>query len=174
MDLLPRRLIIFLLFFPLYIPSVAAQEESLDALFAALKESKNETTAREYEHQIWLHWFKSGDERINTLMLDAVSKRNQYDFNGALEILNKIIEMKPDYAEVWNQRATVYFHQREYEKSLWDVSKTLELEPRHFGAMAGRAVIRLFQGKPTLAYQNILQALEYHPYIKEREFFPNL
>ncbi len=94
------------------------------------------------------------------LMQDALQKRRGYDYKGSLEILNKVIGLKPDYAEVWNQRATIYFHQEEYEKSLWDIAKTLELEPRHFGSLAGRAVIRLKQNKPALARQNIVEAFE--------------
>ena len=167
--------LIALIILPWFLVStVTAEEKNLDQLFSALKNAPDETTAREYEHKIWLSWFESGDDKIDELMEQAVTKRNQYDFNGAIEILNQVIALKPEYAEVWNQRATVYFHQGEYEKSLWDVAKTLELEPRHFGSMAGRAVIRLLQGKPALAQQNIMQALEYHPYLKERSFFPHL
>lgn len=154
--------------------ALATEQKTLEQLFEGLKNAVDETSARSYEHQIWLRWFESGDDAIDQLMEQAVSRRNQYDFNGALEILDRVIAQKPDYAEAWNQRATVYFHQGEYEKSLWDVAKTLELEPRHFGSMAGRAVIRLFQGKPALARQNLLQALEYHPFLKERSFFPDL
>jgi hypothetical protein len=68
----------------------------------------------------------------------------------------------------------VYFHQSEHEKSLEDIARTLELEPRHFGALAGRAVIRLQQGKFALGLQNVLEAMKYHPYLKERAFFPSL
>ena len=178
LELMPRPnkylLVILLLLQPVLSAALATDQKTLDQLFDGLKNAPDETSARGYEHQIWLRWFESGDDSIDQLMEQAVSKRNLYDFNGALEILDNVIAQKPDYAEAWNQRATVYFHQGEYEKSLWDVAKTLELEPRHFGSMAGRAVIRLFQGKPALARQNLLQALEYHPYLKERSFFPDL
>ena len=61
-----------------------------------------------------------------------------------------------------------------YEKSLQDIAVALELEPRHFGAMAGRAVIRLYQSKPALARQNIIEALKFHPFLKEKGMFPDL
>ena len=105
------------------------------------------------------------------MMRDAMRRRSSYDFDGALEVLNQVIALNPDYPEAWNQRATVYFHQQQYEQSLEDVARALELEPRHFGAMAGRGVIRYFQGKPALAIQNIQQAAKYHPYLKELEMF---
>jgi Tfp pilus assembly protein PilF len=164
---------IFLLFSCLSF-SVYAGSSKLDALFFDLKNAENVSVARELENQIWISWLDSGDNKVNEMMQDALRKRRVYDFNGALEILNKVIKLKPDYAEVWNQRATVYFHQEEYEKSLWDIAKTLELEPRHFGSLAGRAVIRLKQNKPALARQNIVEALKFHPYLKEKAIFPGL
>ena len=147
---------------------------SLDTLFEMLKNADSEKVARQYENEIWKNWLNTGEERIDKMMQKALRKREGYDFNGSLQILNQIIKLKPQYAEGWNQRATVYFHQSKYEKSLWDIDKTLELEPRHFGALAGRAVIRLQQGKPALARQNVLKALQFHPYLKERAFFPDL
>ena len=114
------------------------------------------------------------DPRIDALMQDALRDRRSYNFDSALEVLNKVIKIKPDYSEAWNQRATVYFHQKKYEKSLEDIAKTLELEPRHFGSLAGRAVIRLRQNKSALARQNIVEAMKYHPFLKERSMFPGL
>ena len=54
-----------------------------------------------------------------------------------------MIELKPDFPEVWNQRATIHFYQQEYEKSLIDIAKALELEPRHFGALSGLGMIQM-------------------------------
>lgn len=156
------------------ISSSLADSKTLDVLFESLKTTVNEKTARELENKIWKNWLISGNARVDELMQQALRKREGYDFNGSLKILNQVIALKPEYPEVWNQRATVYFHQGEHEKSLIDIARTLELEPRHFGSLAGRAVIRLQQGKPALARQNIIEALKYHPFLKERAFFPDL
>lgn len=156
------------------ISSSLADNKTLDVLFESLKTTVNEQTARELENKIWKNWLVSGDTRVDELMQQALRKREGYDFNGSLELLIQVIALKPEYPEVWNQRATVYFHQGEHEKSLIDIAKTLELEPRHFGSLAGRAVIRLQQGKPALARQNIIEALKFHPFLKERAFFPDL
>ena len=107
-------------------------------------------------------------------MQRAMQQRRNHDFAGAIETLNSVIELKPAYAEGWNQRATVHFHQQKYQASLIDIAQTLELEPRHFGALAGRAVIRLYQSKSALARQNIIEALRINPYLRERRFFPDL
>ena len=149
-------------------------EVQLHDQFIGLKSADNEAMAMEYANRIWELWFQSGDVEIDQLMQEAMQRRSVYDFNGALESLNKVIDRAPEYPEAWNQRATVYFFQEEYEKSLEDVARALALEPRHFGALAGRAVIRLYQLKPALARQNIVAALEIHPYLPERQMFPGL
>lgn len=151
-----------------------AESSKLDLLFNNLKLAENESDAKIIEREIWNVWMESGDLKIDSLLQDAMRKRRVYDYNGSVEILTEIINEKPDFSEAWNQRATVYFLQEKYEKSLIDISKTLELEPRHFGSLAGRAVIRWRQAKPALAHQNIIEALKVHPFLKERKMFPGL
>lgn len=151
-----------------------SNDESLDELFESLKNASSQQQARGLENSIWKSWLESDDAKVNELMQQALRKREVYDFNGALEILNQVIALKPDFSEAWNQRATVYFHQDKYEESLQDIARTLALEPRHFGSLAGRAMIRIRQGKQALAIQNIIEAIKFHPYLKERSFFPML
>lgn len=146
----------------------------LDALFVDLKNAENETEARATEEKIWLAWMESGDDKIDAMLRDAMRKRRSYDFEGGIQVLNEIIKLKPDFSEAWNQRATLYFFQKKYEESLIDIAKTLELEPRHFGSLAGRAVIRWRQSKPELARQNIIEAMKVHPFLKEQNMFPGL
>ena len=151
-----------------------SSSDKLDRLFEQLKQAEDQVMARQLEDEIWQTWFESGDKKIDALMRQAMRERSSYNFDTAIEILNRVIDQMPEYAEAWNQRATVYFHQSKFEKSLQDIATTLELEPRHFGAMAGRAMIRLQQNKPTLAMQNVIEALKLHPYLREKSLFPGL
>ena len=137
--------------------SAFAGGTKLDALFLDLKNAENENEARIIEEKIWLAWMESGDNEIDEMLRNAMRKRRNYDFEGGIQVLNEIIKLKPDFSEAWNQRATLYFFQKKYEESLVDIAKTLELEPRHFGSLAGRAVIRWRQSKPELARQNIIE-----------------
>jgi len=126
------------------------------------------------EEQIWNLWLEAGDVKINKMMQAVLDKMRVSDFESALAICNEIIELKPDYAEAWNKRATIYFQLRKYEESLADIAKTLELEPRHFGSLAGRALIRIRQVKIPLARQSIIKAMEIHPFLRQRFLFPDL
>ena len=72
--------------------------------------------------------------------------------------------MQPDFAEAWNKRATVYFFNGEFEKSIQDIEKTLSLEPRHFGALDGLAQIYFLQDKflkAAATYEQLLQILPF-------------
>jgi hypothetical protein len=50
-----------------------------------------------------------------------------------LEGFNQVIKMEPNYAEGWNQRSILHFNLTSWDFCLWDVDRTLSLEPRHFG-----------------------------------------
>jgi len=105
-------------------------------------------------------------------MQDALAARQRSQFDLAISLLDEIIEREPTYAEAWNQRATIYFMIGKYEKSLEDVAETLKREPRHFGALSGRGMIRLRQGRDALAWQNFEAARKIHPYIGGRQLIP--
>lgn len=152
----------------------AAHAARLDSLFTELKQAPNETQALRIEFDIWNEWMHSGDAETDRLMEQVRAARRQYDRREALRLLNEVIARTPDYAEAWNQRATIYFELGELEKSLYDIGETLRLEPRHFGALAGRALIRMRQGKTALAIQNIRAAMEIYPLIAERQLLPVL
>ena len=53
-------------------------------------------------------------------------------------------------------------------------AKVLEFEPRHFGALSGRALIYLSQGKRALALKDMSAALAVHPFLSEKQLFPEL
>ena len=76
---------------------------------------------------------------------------------------NNLINEDPDFAEAWNKRATVYFMMGDFDKSMQDIIKTLELEPRHFGALDGMGLIFIHQGQ----YQQAIDV-----YDKMLEIFP--
>ncbi len=145
----------------------ARAEERAD-LFTALKAAPNEDVANAAIRAIWELWQTAPDEEAQT-MLDAARKRMRvYDFNGAIEHLDELVAYAPDYAEGWNTRATTLFLQEKYDQSLADVDKTLELEPKHFGALAGKAVILMRQGRAELSQDALREAVELNPYLRER------
>lgn len=140
-----------------------------EALFNALESASSEHEARQIEDQIWRHWMAAApDAETGRLLRDAMNRRESYDLEGARLILNDAIERAPDYSEVWNQRAFVLYLQGKLDRSLEDIDRTLELEPRHFGALAGKARILMEQGRALLGQKALRQAIEIHPFLRER------
>ncbi len=150
------------------------RDQKLDDLFAALADSTNEFEAKQIEQVIWNVWFISEDDEVDALMRQISAARQARDHQKAWELSNQVVELKPDYAEGWNQRATMEFMLGNYEKSLVDIVETLEREPRHFGALAGRAFIYLQQNRNREAIETINQALKIHPFLALRHMIPNI
>ena len=82
----------------------------------------------------------------------------QGSFDYALQIFTNIIHKDPSWSEAWNKRATLLFLMNDFSQSLKDIDQVLKLEPRHFGALSGRAQIYIKQerfdgGNETSLYQ---------------------
>ena len=58
--------------------------------------------------------------------------------------------------------------------SLKDIVETLKREPRHFGALSGRAYILMKQNKNRQAIETINEALKIHPFLSLRHTIPNI
>ena len=108
-------------------------------------------------------WTRSGDTEIDGLMLTGMEQMNRGDGPGAVETFTKIIERRPDFAEGWNKRATVYFLMGENEKSLHDCDEVMKRNPAHFGALAGYGQIYLRMDQPERALTYFRRALRINP-----------
>ncbi|MGH1351984.1 MAG: tetratricopeptide repeat protein [Methyloligellaceae bacterium] len=139
-----------------------------------LKSAKTEAEGRAAENAIRYFWLKGPDIDATAKLLTAIQARRHYDFSKAMLILNKLIADTPDYAEAYNQRAFLYFLLRKYDKSLEDIEITLAKEPMHFGAITGRAIIFLHQGRSQLARKSLIQAIGIHPWLRERVFLTRI
>ena len=161
----------------LSVPAVADEAEdraALDKLFSELKLAPDAETAHAIDQRIWLHWTTPSDPILAGRMGQVLSARRMGDAVEAIDLLNRLVADYPDYAEGWNQRATMYYLIGDFEASMADCAKVLELEPRHFGALSGRALMYLQQGKRALALKDMAAALEIHPFLNERQLFPEL
>ncbi|MDF0599760.1 hypothetical protein P1J78_03345 [Psychromarinibacter sp. C21-152] len=150
------------------LPAVAQEARDYDALLAELAAADSQAEADALVPRIWEIWLTAPDAAAQEVLDAALARRRAYDYLGALRHLDRLVAEYPDYAEGWNQRATVHFLTGNFERSLADVAEVLKREPRHFGALAGRAVIYFQQGRIPLAQLAVREAMEVHPYLAER------
>jgi tetratricopeptide (TPR) repeat protein len=139
-----------------------------EALFVALAEAKAEPEARAIEQQIWTLWLKAPDHDSQLLLDQSIIAQQRLDYRSSLMLLAQLTERAPGYAEGWNQRAIVLFLMGAYEESLDAIERTLALEPKHFGALAGKGIILLGLGRNAAAQVALREALKINPWLKER------
>lgn len=144
-----------------------AKPKSVDDLLAELKRERNPQVARQIANSTMATWSESSSPTINLLMQwsakAAAEKRNA----AALDFIDQAITLKPDFVGAWNQRATLHFSIGNYQKSVSDIEKVLELEPRHFGAIAGLAGILTERGSKDGALRAWERYLEVFPADRE-------
>jgi tetratricopeptide (TPR) repeat protein len=139
---------------------------NLDFLFEALKVAPNEDAAKGVADRIWGIWLGSGGDTTNLLISRVRTAMEAKEFDLAVELLDKVIEFRPEYVEGWNQRATVYFQKKDYTRALADLAQVLAREPRHFGALFGVGVIMQEFGDDRRALEVYRRALALDPHMK--------
>jgi tetratricopeptide (TPR) repeat protein len=132
------------------------------ALQRALRDA-DEGTRENAEHAMWQIWERSGDPQIDRLYRTGVEQMNGGEWRKAIATFTRIIELKPDFAEGWNKRATLYFLAGEYHKSLADCAQVIKRNPYHFGALAGYGQIYLRLEDYARALDYFRRALEVNP-----------
>jgi tetratricopeptide (TPR) repeat protein len=145
------------------------QENRLDALFLQLKRERNEGAAERIAGRIGEAWSHSGSASIDLMMGWSKTAMDSKKFDVALDFLDQVVTMRPTYAEGWNRRATVHFAMENYAKSMADINRTLELEPRHFGALAGMGQIMKNTGRKELALQAWQRVLDIYPMMRSAQ-----
>ncbi|MGN6489695.1 MAG: tetratricopeptide repeat protein [Devosia sp.] len=152
----------------------AKANAALDQLFAQLRVAPDPMAARQIDQAIWAVWTNPSDPILNARMRQVLLARGTGNIAQALRLVDQLVIDYPDYAEGWNQRATYHYMMGDLDLSIADCARVLALEPRHFGALSGRALIYLQQGKRALALKDMAAALAVHPFLTERQLFPEL
>lgn len=150
-------------------PAVAATQSQLDKLFAELKRERNPQAADRISRRIWDEWYKSGSASIDLMMEWSNDAVQAQKFDVALDFLDQVVTLQPEFAEGWNRRATVHFLMRQFGKSMADIERALELEPRHFGALSGMAQIMKETGRRELALRAWQRVIDIYPMMRSAQ-----
>src|SRR6266481_4141768 len=132
------------------------------ALVAALRD-EDELVRAIAEEALWALWSRSGDERVDDMFRRGVAQMSAERFPEAIATFTRIIELKPDFAEGWNKRATAYYLAGEYRRSLKDCDEVIKRNPQHFGVLSGFGQIYLQLDQPEKALEYFRRALAVNP-----------
>lgn len=142
---------------------VSADEAELEALFEGLR-GEDPIAAAQIEGRIYDLWSKSGSASMDLLLNRGRQAMEEGEFKLAIEHFTALIDHAPGFAEGYNARATAFFQNRQLGLSLADIRQTLVLNPRHFGAMSGLALIleEVGQAEEALEIWRDVEALHPH------------
>lgn len=149
-------------------PTLAPRVSEREALLEQLATSEDFSSGQRAANALWEFWMEAPDETAQGMLQDGMSRRTSFALAEAENILGALVDYCPNYAEGWNQRAFVRYLREDYEGSLTDIEETLKLEPAHFGALSGKALTLIKQGKRGLAKLTVVRALQVHPWLNER------
>jgi tetratricopeptide (TPR) repeat protein len=152
---------------PAKLPRVTGDKtKNLDFLFGALKAAPDPESAKAVEGRIWAMWMATPSDTAALLMTRVKVAMDSKDTDVALKLLDAVIKLRPDYIEAWNRRATIYYLQNDYSRSMDDIRQVLIREPRHFGALAGLGMIMQETGDEKHALDAFRKALAINPYLE--------
>jgi tetratricopeptide (TPR) repeat protein len=142
------------------------RDTRLGPLFARLQTTTSASEAESIESRIWRIWGESDNAAVAPLMREGVVAMAEGRYPVALDRFDRLVEQVPDFAEGWNKRATVYYLMGNYPASVLDIRRTLELEPRHFGALSGLGLIYDALDDPAAALRSFEAAVAIDPHLE--------
>ena len=145
------------------------RSQQLDGLFKELKTGEMLSNLT-IEQKIWKIWSTHPkDENLTKLLQNGSDLVSKKKFFESIDIFTKVINFDPSWAEAWNKRATVFYLIGEFQKSQNDIDKVLELENRHFGALAGQGLVNIKLKNYEKAIESYKRALEIYPTMQSPE-----
>ena len=91
---------------------------------------------------------------------EAYKKQAAGDTKGALEAINKAIELNPKEADLYQQRAQLNMAAKDPQAAIADYTKALSLNPKDAGSLSKRALAKDMIGDKKGARQDMQQALD--------------
>ena len=74
---------------------------------------------------IWDIWSIAENIEAQEIFDEGNNMMDRGSLEEAIALFTQVIDLKPDFAEGWNKRATVLFLKGELESSISDIQKTL-------------------------------------------------
>ena len=156
------KIFIFIVLFSLPVKSDQL-DSRLPNLFNELYFSESGNEINNITKKIWDIWHETNDINIEEDFYRGMESMRNYDLIMSIDFFTKVIEKNPNFAEGWNKRATAYFMNGDFDKSMFDINQTLKLEPRHFGALDGMGLIFMHMQQYSEAIKIYDQMLKIFP-----------
>ncbi|WP_342076481.1 tetratricopeptide repeat protein [Yoonia sp. SS1-5] len=149
-------------------PPVADHSARLGEIIVDLGQARGQGEAQVLSQQLWSLWTDAPDAKAQALLDEGMRKRSSFDFLGARDTLDALVEYCPDYAEGYNQRAFASYLRQDFEAALIDLDKALSIMPNHIAALSGKGLTLMGLGRHDEAQDALRAAVEMNPWLQER------
>jgi Tetratricopeptide repeat len=133
-------------------------------LYAHLATATDEQAAAPHVEAIERIWLSPGSDTVLALMERALHAASHERPDLALNLLDAVVNIAPDYAEGFNRRAYVFYTLGDRERALGDLRRVLALDPNHFKAIDGFAQIMKDFGDKKAALAAYQKLVSIHPF----------
>ncbi len=144
-----------------------AKSGTLESLLERLAAAKDETEARGIANLIERRWSRSGSDTADLLMSRAGEAFRDKEYGLAIELLDRVLTLRPGWAEAWHRRATAFYLLDDPVRAVSDLQQALAREPRHFGAWAGLGHILMAAENKRGAMEAYRRAHALHPHMEK-------
>jgi putative GTP pyrophosphokinase len=150
--------------------AVLFKERSSDALSDGLSEEMLDSLSKPKSASQSVEIFPQVNPSIDDLLLAGLSAHNRNQFDEAINIYTRIIEMKPNEnvcSLIYKHRGMAFFARSHYEEAIDDFSKSLKLDPKSYKAAYYQGVVYSVLKRYSQALEAFNCSLEinnYQPY----------
>lgn len=141
----------------------AGLPERLHQLFCRLPAVQVQAT--EVEDEIWHLWMQHPHDAASRALDRAADDIAGQRFDLAETRLYWLCRACPAFPEAWHKSATLYYLLERDDESVHAIHRTLELEPRHFGALCALGEICMGRGDRDAALMAFQAALRLNPHL---------
>lgn len=117
------------------------------------------------EHALWSIWFRASTPEANHQLGRGAQALDRRDFDHAIRHFDKAIELDPNFAEAFNQRALAHYFKEDFTASIDDCEEAIARMPCHFGAWSGKGHCHAHLGQMRKALCSYRHALEINPHL---------
>ena len=136
--------------------------EDIPVLMAALWDEE-ELIRGIAEQSVWGIWLRTDDPVVDPLFQTGMQLIAEDEPAAAIEKLNQVIELKPEFAEAWNHRGNAYSDLGEEDRALADYERAIILNPYEFGTLESIGEIWMSRSDYRKAAEYFRRALDLNP-----------
>ena len=149
-------------------PEPPVIDPQMDEIYAQMQIVPDQMNARILNAALWKLWLEAPDPYSQGLLDNAMERMRVADFETAERDLTSLVSYCPWYAEGWNQRAYTYYLTERFPLALSDLEQALKANPRHLGALTGKALTLIKMDRNAEAQPILRDALALNPWLSER------